>query len=197
LSPGANHMALTHSDVRKILETLDEAERFEYLEVSIGDFILRAAKTASALDRIPHAPVTRQVADSQSRAIETELLAPAPQPTSCQAEGGQAQGVESSREQLQDQPQQPDLAHNQVAVCSPMSGVFYRTPSPEEPPFVKEGGKVTRGDTVCLVEVMKLFNSVKAPGSGKVHRILVQHGELVELDQVLIILEVDASEAGT
>ena len=80
-----------------------------------------------------------------------------------------------------------------MAVAAPMLGTFYRTPSPGEKPFVEQGDKVSPDDTVCLVEVMKLFNSVKAGMAGTVEQILVENGTLVEYGQPLILIRKETS----
>ena len=68
-------------------------------------------------------------------------------------------------------------------LTSPLLGTFYRRPSPNDPPFVEVGSIVAPEDTVCLVEVMKLFNSVPAGITGKITEILAEDGELVEFGQ--------------
>lgn len=80
-----------------------------------------------------------------------------------------------------------------MAVTAPMLGTFYRTPSPGERAFVEQGDKVSPDDTVCLVEVMKLFNSVKAGMAGTVEKILVENGTLVEYGQPLILIRKETS----
>jgi acetyl-CoA carboxylase biotin carboxyl carrier protein len=69
-----------------------------------------------------------------------------------------------------------------------MLGVFYRAPAPGEKPFVEVGQHVRADDTVCLIEVMKLFNSIRAGVDGEVVEILVENGGLVEFDQALIFI---------
>ncbi|WP_458011098.1 pyruvate/oxaloacetate carboxyltransferase [Candidatus Solincola sp.] len=76
-----------------------------------------------------------------------------------------------------------------VQVRSPMVGTFYRTPSPGAPPFVEEGDEVKEGQTLCLIEVMKLFNEIPSPVDGRVKRILAEHGKGVEYDEVLMEIE--------
>lgn len=76
-----------------------------------------------------------------------------------------------------------------------MLGTFYRAPAPGERPFVEVGDKVGPGDTVCLVEVMKLFNSVKAGVAGTVVKITVENGSMVEHGQTLILIESDRHTA--
>jgi len=70
-----------------------------------------------------------------------------------------------------------------------MSGVFYATPSPGTPAFVKIGDHVEHGDTIGLVEAMKLFSEVPAPTTGTVVRFLVENEHPVEADQCLMIIE--------
>ena len=76
-----------------------------------------------------------------------------------------------------------------VAVSAPMAGTLYRVPSPDEPPFVEVGDPVSDGDTVAIIEVMKLFTELKAAVSGKVVRIDVPDSTLVEFGQALVWIE--------
>ena len=71
-------------------------------------------------------------------------------------------------------------------VTSPMVGTFYRAPAPDEPPFVDVGDRIRNGQTVCIIEAMKLMNELEAEVSGEVMEILVQNGEPVEYGQVLM-----------
>lgn len=73
-----------------------------------------------------------------------------------------------------------------VELTAPMLGMFYRAPSPNDSPFVEVGSLVEPDDTLCLIEVMKLFNEVKAGVAGKIVEILADDGKLVEYGQVLI-----------
>lgn len=74
-------------------------------------------------------------------------------------------------------------------VCSPMVGTMYASPSPDAPPFVKIGQSVKVGDTLCIIEAMKMFNEIEADRAGVIVDILVQNGEPVEYDQPLFIIE--------
>ena len=81
------------------------------------------------------------------------------------------------------------VAANMVAIRAPVLGTFYRAPSPGESPFVEVGQSVDSDDTVCLIEVMKLFNSIKAGVNGKVAEIRAENGKLVEYNEVLIVID--------
>ena len=74
-------------------------------------------------------------------------------------------------------------------VKSPLVGTFYSSPSPDEPPFVLVGQQVKEGDTLCIIEAMKIMNEIKAPCDGKVIRIMAQPGDMVEYSQVLCVIE--------
>ncbi|MBW3638022.1 MAG: acetyl-CoA carboxylase biotin carboxyl carrier protein [Armatimonadetes bacterium] len=78
---------------------------------------------------------------------------------------------------------------NLTPVVSPMVGVFYRAPSPSDPNFVEIGDRVERGQTIGLVEAMKVFNEVTAENAGVVAQIPVQTGQLVETGQPLLLLK--------
>ena len=74
-------------------------------------------------------------------------------------------------------------------VKSPLVGTFYSSPSPDEPPFVLVGQQVKEGDTLCIIEAMKIMNEIKSPCDGKVVRIMAQPGDMVEYNQVLFVIE--------
>jgi len=74
------------------------------------------------------------------------------------------------------------------AIKSPMVGTFYRAPSPEAKPFVAVGDTVKEGQTVCVIEAMKLMNEIEADASGVVKAILVENGQPVEYGQVLFVI---------
>ncbi|AXB32679.1 acetyl-CoA carboxylase biotin carboxyl carrier protein [Vibrio campbellii] len=74
-------------------------------------------------------------------------------------------------------------------VLSPMVGTFYRSPSPDAKSFVEVGQSVNAGDTLCIVEAMKMMNQIEADKSGIVTAILVEDGQPVEFDQPLVVIE--------
>ncbi len=76
-----------------------------------------------------------------------------------------------------------------IPIKASMLGTFYSAPKPGAPPFVEVGQDITADDTVCIIEVMKLFNTVKAGVSGRVARICVKDGEMVEFQQTLFLVE--------
>ena len=76
-----------------------------------------------------------------------------------------------------------------VEVLSPMPGTFYRAPSPDDPPFVKEGDFIKKGDPLCIIEAMKIMNEIEAEDIGVIQKILVESGQAVEFNQPLFIIE--------
>ncbi|MBI2152179.1 MAG: acetyl-CoA carboxylase biotin carboxyl carrier protein, partial [Candidatus Rokubacteria bacterium] len=74
-------------------------------------------------------------------------------------------------------------------VKAPMVGIFYRAPAPGAPPFVEVASLVTENDTVCIIEVMKLMNSIRAGCRGRVVEICVENGAVVEFGQTLMVIE--------
>lgn len=75
------------------------------------------------------------------------------------------------------------------SVKSPMVGTMYTAPSPDAAPFVKPGQKVNIGDTLCIIEAMKMFNEIEADKAGVIKECLVDNGQPVEFDQPLFIIE--------
>lgn len=88
----------------------------------------------------------------------------------------------------------PELLNTEVenkkTILSPMVGTFYRAPSPESKPFVVDGQIIEVGQTLCVIEAMKLMNEVPSNSAGKILEILVENGEPVEFEQPLFILEI-------
>jgi acetyl-CoA carboxylase biotin carboxyl carrier protein len=78
-----------------------------------------------------------------------------------------------------------------VEIKSPMIGTFYRSSSPDAPPFVSVGDKVAKGQTVCIIEAMKLFNEIESEVSGTVVKVMLENSSPVEYDQVLFLVEPD------
>ncbi len=75
------------------------------------------------------------------------------------------------------------------AITAPMVGTFYSAPSPGSPPFVQAGDRVNEGDTLCIIEAMKMMNQIDAEFSGTVKSIRVQNGEPVEYGQILFVID--------
>lgn len=73
-------------------------------------------------------------------------------------------------------------------VTSPMVGTFYRAPTPESKPFVEEGQQVNVGDTLCIIEAMKILNQIESDKAGTIKKVLVENGEPVEFNQAMFII---------
>jgi len=78
-----------------------------------------------------------------------------------------------------------------VEIKSPMIGTFYRQANPDSPPFASVGDKVTKGQTVCIIEAMKLFNEIESEVSGTIVKVMIENSTPVEYDQVLFVVEPD------
>jgi len=163
-------MALTHDDVKSLIEIIDRAEHLQEMELTWGDFqlhIWRGGETG----RPVHA----------TAAVATALLTTAKGAIARSPSAPDARASEKTAAEVA-------AAENEVVIRAPMLGTFYRAASPGDKPFVEVGQQVRSGDTVCLIEVMKLFNSIRAGVDGKVARILHENGSLVEFNQALIVI---------
>jgi acetyl-CoA carboxylase biotin carboxyl carrier protein len=76
-----------------------------------------------------------------------------------------------------------------ITIKSPMIGTFYRTQSPDKPPFVEIGDEVAIGKPVCIIEAMKLFNEIESDVAGRIVKVLVENATPVEYDQPLFLVE--------
>lgn len=123
--------------------------------------------------------------------IKIKAAAPAPviaaAPSAAAAAAASAAPAAAAAAETETAPADDLPAGTQVK--SPLVGTFYSSPSPDEPPFVLVGQEVKEGDTLCIIEAMKVMNEIKAPCSGKVVRIMAQPGDMVEYNQVLCIIE--------
>jgi|tagenome__1003787_1003787.scaffolds.fasta_scaffold20846197_2 acetyl-CoA carboxylase biotin carboxyl carrier protein len=154
-------MELTHDDVKKILEIIDRAEHLDEVELVFGGFRLHVRRGKASVES-SGAPAVR---------------APSPRP------------LETTKPSiLQGEAAEPALHKGEIAIRAPMLGTFYRAPAPGQPPFVETGQHVKADDTLCLVEVMKLFNSIRAGVDGTVRSILAENGSLVEYNQILFVI---------
>lgn len=135
----------------------------EYLEVRKGDFSLILGKKGMAPARPSPEKRIENVPDST--------------------------GVE---EILEEYKQVSQKLENVVYIKSPLVGVFYRAPSPESPPFVEVGTTVKKGDTLCIVEAMKVMNEIKSDYDGLVSEILIENAKPVEYGQVLFVIRLSS-----
>ena len=90
------------------------------------------------------------------------------------------------------EPRQLEPDSDLVRVVSPMVGTFYRSSSPDAPPFVEVGGQVSPGQTLCIIEAMKLMNEIPSEVAGSVRKILVENAQPVEFGQTLFLIEKSA-----
>ena len=157
-------MALSARDVIEILQTLDRLgyRRFRY-EHDGTRLEVDATTDGDSGAMSPAAPATASIAGIAGTAAPAAVDEPAP-PAAPPREG-------------------------LVAVECPMTGTFYRAPAPDAPPFVEVGGGVGAGDTVCLVDVMKLFTSVPADVAGIVVEICAENEARVEAGQPLMWID--------
>jgi len=150
--------------VKKLIELLEESGISE-LEINEGEESVRISRYSSA-------PVPAQVSYA---AVPAAPAAPAPAPAPAEAPAA----ADADEEKL-------PSGH---IVTSPMVGTFYSAPSPGAKPFVNVGDTVAEGETVCIVEAMKILNQIEADASGTVKAILVDNAQPVEYGQPLMVIE--------
>lgn len=173
-------MKLTEDEVFQILKLLKESS-FDELSLEMGDLKLHVRKSAhpgragGACGTI--SPTQMEVSKQeggQSRLQETRSVA---------AEVRERVAITAPEEVA------PIPEEGLLKITSPMLGTFYRRPAPGEPPYVEVGTFVKEDDTVCLLEVMKVFNSVKAGVNGYIVKICAESGDLVEYGQTLFLVK--------
>lgn len=153
-------------DLRKLKKLIDlvEASSIAELEITEGEEKVRISRTGSA-NTLVNASVTPAAAASVAAAAASA-------PAAAAAASGE-----------------PQAAHSEGHVLkSPMVGTFYRAPTPGAKAFVEVGQTVNEGDTVCIIEAMKLLNEIEADRSGVIKAILVENGQPVEYGEPLFII---------
>ena len=150
--------------VKKLIELLEESGIAE-IEINEGEESVRISRYSTTAP-----PVMQQYAP-----------APMPAPAPDASTSAQAPAAE--------EPSAEDLAISGHTVNAPMVGTFYTAPSPGAPDFVKVGDHVKEGDTVCIIEAMKILNQIEADKSGTVKAVLVDNAQPVEFGQPLVVIE--------
>jgi acetyl-CoA carboxylase biotin carboxyl carrier protein len=159
--------SLTYEDVLKIVELVKGAPQFSEFRLKVGEIELHLKRRRDGATRDT---VSAETLPSTEAANEASASHEAP-------------GAHRKREPEDTWPD------HWVVVRSPMVGTFYRSPSPGAPPFVDLGQAVQPDTTVCIIEVMKLMNSIPAGARGVVREILIEDAEAVEYGEPLVIVE--------
>jgi acetyl-CoA carboxylase biotin carboxyl carrier protein len=159
---------ITPADLEAILRLVEAAEHLGDFHLKYGDLELRVSRSVGGLGE-----AMQSTTASGSSKPPAAVLPAAPA------------GATSPKPQAH-APVEADMA---VVVKAPMVGTFYRAPSPGAPPFVEIGDKVQADTVVCIIEVMKLMNTIHAGVAGTVREIRVENSQAVEFGQVLIVIE--------
>ena len=145
--------------VKKLIELLEESGIAE-IEISEGEESVRISRYSRDAPFVGASPVSAM---------------PAPAPTSAQGSTPEPDAAEAPSPGTE--------------VKAPMVGTFYAAPAPGAKAFVEIGSQVEAGDTLCIIEAMKMMNQIEATHAGRIVSILAENGEPVEFDQVLFIIE--------
>ncbi|WP_316366885.1 acetyl-CoA carboxylase biotin carboxyl carrier protein [Candidatus Thiodiazotropha sp. CDECU1] len=152
--------------VKKLIELLEESDVAE-IEIHEGEESVRISRQSSI-------PTSIAIPNMQPQAAAV----PTPVAPAATAAGAVSPEPQAAAEEMQ--------GHS---VNSPMVGTFYRSPSPGSKPFVEEGQAVAVGDTLCIIEAMKILNQIESDKAGTVKKILVENGQPVEYNEPLFIID--------
>ena len=177
-------------NILTIIDKFDSSES-AYLELQMGEVNLKLKKAEAC---------GKQVIVQGQQMMPAQQIVPGQQMIPGQAsmvqplEGQQAQGGLVVSEQPNQSGQTETKADGMPQIHvdyikAPLVGVYYAAASPDKAPFVQVGSKVEKGDTVCLIEAMKMMSEVVAPRAGVIKEILVENGDLVEFDKPLFVIE--------
>ena len=161
-------MTLSFRDIAEILKAIDDSSADE-INIEVEGLRLSVSKRGAST---PHAQPISEAAPVSEFPKATQS------------------GTHSAPTETSNPPATEPLAPaGHEIVRAPMVGTFYRKPSPDEAPFVEVGSTVSKGDAVCLIEVMKLYTTIESTTDGEVVSILAEDGSLVEFDQPLFLIK--------
>lgn len=184
--------ALTFQELERIMQILEATPRDGTVKVELNGMKVKVSRGERVV--LQPAPV---VVPAVAAAPAQQVLAAAPAVAAAPADApAPAPAVEQPAVPVAAEPApQPRPAQAAVAaghpVVSPLTGVFYRKPSPDADPFVVEGQRVEAGEVLAIIEVMKLMNRLTAPVSGIVRQIAAENEDLVEQGAVLFVIDTE------
>lgn len=177
------------SEVRELVQLLKDSNISE-LKIEKDDFklLLRTQAYTEAL------LASKQNAGKQSTVVMPMPASPpfsAPVQEDMSTKNSKKQNSDPVSAEKKDIPPVPEPSSDVQleTVASPMIGTFYRSASPDKPPFVKIGQHINKGDVLCIIEAMKLFNEIQAETSGTITKVLVEDASPVEYDQPLFLVK--------
>ncbi len=176
---GCEYMDLSEDDILLIMRLIEESD-FDELNLQMDDITLVVRKHGSG--DVSH---EFRVANSAPSALSVNRN-PSKESAAGTPKASETEGPAIS-EAKRDGP--VSIEEGLIAVTAPMLGTFYRSPRPGAPPFVKVGSFVTEDDTVCLIEVMKVFSAVRAQTKGYITSIVAENGAMVEYGQTLLLVK--------
>jgi acetyl-CoA carboxylase biotin carboxyl carrier protein len=190
-SSGMSSKNLTYQDLVQIIDLIKSSSHFDEFHLKTDELEVDIKRNmGSAPRRVDSAGVEKHAAPEQADAARPAQSGPAPQPASAPEAARPAPAEPPAANQAASASL--DIPADAILIKSPMVGTFYRASEPGAAPFVEIGQQAEEMTTVCLIEVMKLINSIPAGQRGVVTHILVKDGDPVEYGQVLMALAPDA-----
>ncbi len=165
-------------EIQELIKLINKSNLTEF-KMKDGDFQLSIRTKKYGRGKQQILPITTSVPS-----VQQSFVPSAPAPASAPVP---APVVEKSKEKASAEASADTSKY--LEIKSPIVGTFYRSPSPDKPPFVTVGDTITNDSVVCIVEAMKLFNEIEAEVSGRIVEILVEDASPVEYDQVLFKVE--------
>lgn len=148
------------NNIKKLIQLVKEND-LASIKIEEKDLKIEITQKGSTTTPIIQAPITT---------TPSNVVATAPQPTT------------ENNTTTED-------TSNLKTIKAPMVGTFYRSANPESPTFVKVGDTIKKGDVLCIIEAMKLFNEIQSEVSGKIVKVMIDNAQAVEYDQALFLIE--------
>ncbi len=184
-------MSLDLNELRELLAAIDQTDIAE-LTLKSADFELTLRRGVRIDERLYAADAVQLQTTAMNSVVPTQAKSaqetePATGSMTAAIASQPSKSASPTTEPLRDNK----LERRLVEVNSPMVGTFYRAAAPDEPPFVEVGDRIRKGQTICIIEAMKLMNELEAEIAGEVIEVLVQNGEPIEYGQLLMRINPD------
>ncbi len=158
---------MEYKQIQELIKTINKSNISE-LSIEQGDF---------------------KITIKQESAVQTQYVAPPPMPVAQYSPAPAAEAAPAAPAAAAPKPAAPAENDKHIEIKSPMIGTFYRSPSPDKPVFVNVGDEIKKGEVLCIIEAMKLFNEIECEMNCRVIKVVADDSTPVEYDQPLFIVE--------
>jgi len=177
---------MDYKEITDLIKIVNKSNLTEF-KMRDGDFEITIRTENYSKARSSDNSGTRMVPIASGQPVQHIISQPAPQHIEQDQQAANNPSPASNKDGGASEKE--EAGNDYIEIRSPIVGTFYRSASPEKPPYAKVGDVIEKGDVVCIVEAMKLFNEIESEVSGKIVKVIVEDAQPVEYDQVLYLVD--------